>query len=67
VAVHFGEPRGNSPSRLIENQTRVTPSRKVSITVMMESTAKTEMMLAMTGSPTFVKAEAKPASGSISV
>jgi len=58
---------GSSPSRLIENQTRVTPSRKVSITVMMESTAKTEMMLAMTGSPTFVKAEANPASGSISV
>ena len=35
--------------------------------VMMESTAKTEMMLAMTGSPTLVKAEANPASGSISV
>jgi hypothetical protein len=55
VAVDLGEPGWHSPSRLIENQTRVTPSRKVSITVMMESTAKTGMMLAMTGSPTLVK------------
>jgi hypothetical protein len=45
----------------------VTPSRKVSITVRMESTAKTEMMPAMTGSPTLLKAEANPASGSMSV
>jgi hypothetical protein len=37
------------------------------MTVRMDSTAKTEMMLAMTGSPTPVKAEAKPASGSMSV
>jgi hypothetical protein len=55
VAVDLGERGWHSPLRLIENRTRVTPSRKVSITVMMESTAKTGMMLAMTGSPTLVK------------
>ena len=43
---------GSSPSRLMENQTRVTPRRKVSITVRMDSTAKTEMMVAITGRPT---------------
>ena len=57
---------GSRPSRLMENQTRVTPRRKVSITVRMESTANTEMMVAMTGRPTPVKAEAKPAFGSMS-
>ena len=57
---------GSSPSRLIENQTRVTPRRKVSITVRMDRTAKTEMIVAITGSPTPLKAEAKPALGSMS-
>ena len=51
----------------MENQTRVTPRRKVSITVRMDSTANTEMMVAMTGRPTLVKAEAKPALGSMSL
>ena len=51
---------GSSPSRLIENQTRVTPSRKVSMTVRMESTAKTEMMLAMTGRPTLREGGGEP-------
>ena len=60
---HFG----SSPSRLIENQTRVTPSRKVSITVRMEITANAEMMVAITGSPTAWNATAKAASGSICV
>jgi hypothetical protein len=41
---------GSRPSRLIENQTRVTPRRKVSITVRMEMTAKAEMTVATTGS-----------------
>ena len=59
--------RGRRPSRLIVNQTRVTPSRKVSMTVMIEMTANAEMTVAMMGSPTDVNATAKPASVSICV
>ena len=61
---NHGESR---PSRLIENHTRVTPSRNVSMTVRIDSTAKIEMMFAITGSPTWLNAEAKPASGLISL
>ncbi|CAH0310269.1 hypothetical protein SRABI128_04486 [Microbacterium sp. Bi128] len=63
----FENQPGSRPSRLIENQTRVTPRRKVSITVRMDRTANTEMIVAITGRPTLLKAEAKPALGSISV
>jgi len=59
--------RGSRPSRLIENQTRVTPSRNVSITVMMEITANAEMVVAIIGRPTDRNATAKAALVSSSV
>jgi len=57
---------GSSPSRLIENHTRVTPSMNVNITVRMPMIAPTAITLASPESPTEANAEEKPLSGSMS-
>src|SRR3712207_4083236 len=63
---NLAEQVGSKRSRLMENHTRVTPSRKVSMTVRIERTAKTEMMVAIADRPTLLNADAKPAVGSMS-
>lgn len=61
LANHFG----SRPSRLIANQTRVTPSMNVNITVRMPMMAATAMKLASPGRPTDSKAVEKPLVGLI--
>ncbi len=57
---------GSSPSLLIENHTRVTPSMNVNITVRMPTMAPTAISPASPRSPTEANAEENPLSGSIS-
>ena len=59
--------RGSSPSRLIENHTRVTPSMKVNITVRMPTIAPAAITLASPDSPTDANAVENPLFGLICV
>ncbi|CAM5736299.1 hypothetical protein STENM223S_11531 [Streptomyces tendae] len=58
---------GSSPSRDMENHTRVTPSMNVNITVRMPMMAPTAMTSASELSPTDLNAVEKPLSGSMSL